>query len=91
MPLFTIDEKDTVSQIKSKSFPNERVLQKLFEKNLLIFLGVQFIASEFTTGDRQRGRIDTLGLDQDGYPTIIEYKKTSKENVINQGFFRLVS
>jgi hypothetical protein len=36
---------------------------------------VRFIGSEFTTGDRQRGRIDTLGIDQDGCPTIIEYKK----------------
>ena len=52
-------------------------------------MGVRFIASEFTTGDRQRGRIDTLGLDQDGSPTIIEYKKTSKETVINQGLFYL--
>ena len=50
-------------------------------------LGVRFIGSEFFTGDRQRGRIDTLGLDQDGSPTIIEYKKSSKENVINQGLF----
>jgi len=49
--------------------------------------GIRFIASEFTTGDRQRGRIDTLGLDQNGYPTIIEYKRSSKENVINQGLF----
>jgi RecB family endonuclease NucS len=69
--------------------PKERDLQKLFESNLEALLGVRFIASEFTTGDRQRGRIDTLGLDQDGYPTIIEYKKSSKENVINQGLFYL--
>ncbi len=89
MPLFNIQGDDTVNQIKSRSFPNERVLQRLFENNLLQLLGVQFIASEFTTGDRQRGRIDSLGLDQDGYPTIIEYKKTSKENVINQGLFYL--
>jgi RecB family endonuclease NucS len=52
-------------------------------------MGVRFIASEFTTGDRQRGRIDSLGLDQDGYPTIIEYKRSNKDNVINQGLFYL--
>ena len=45
--------------------------------------------TEFTTGDRQRGRIDTLGIDQDGTPVIIEYKKRAKENVINQGLFYL--
>lgn len=89
MPLYKCQPDKSVSQIKPASFASERELQKLFEKNLSQLLGVQFIASEFTTGDRQRGRIDTLGLDQDGSPAIIEYKKTSKENVINQGLFYL--
>jgi len=61
----------------------------LFETNLEELLGVRFVASEFTTGDRQRGRIDSLGVDQDGTPVIVEYKKSGKENVINQGLFYL--
>ena len=61
----------------------------MFEANLEELLGARYVASEFTTGDRQRGRIDTLGIDQDGTPVIIEYKKTAKENVINQGLFYL--
>ena len=61
----------------------------MFEANLEVLLGVRFVASEFTTGDRQRGRIDSLGIDQDGTPVIVEYKKTGKENVINQGLFYL--
>jgi hypothetical protein len=35
----------------------------------------------------QPGRIDTIGLDQDGSPTIIEYKRAENENVINQGLY----
>jgi predicted transport protein len=35
------------------------------------------------------GRIDTLGLDEDGCPVIIEYKRAINENVINQGLFYL--
>ncbi len=88
MPLYQLKQ-NIVQQIKPSSFKNERELQKLFETNLEDLLGVRFIASEFTTGDRQRGRIDTLGLDEDGTPVIIEYKKLSKENVINQGLFYL--
>ena len=80
MPLYQIQPKTSVVQIKPAAFSSERELQRLFEDNLLQFLGVRFIASEFTTGDRQRGRIDTLGIDQDSFPTIVEYKKTSKEN-----------
>jgi RecB family endonuclease NucS len=89
MPLYRVDEKNAVSQVKPSSYLKERDLQKFFESNLEALLGVNFIASELTTGDRQRGRIDTLGLDQDGYPTIIEFKKSSKENIINQGLFYL--
>lgn len=89
MPLYQIQPDTPVLQIKPAAFASERELQRLFEVNLPQLLGVRFIASEFTTGDRQRGRIDTLGLDQDGFPTIIEYKKISKENVINQGLFYL--
>jgi predicted transport protein len=88
MPLYQL-QSGKVSQIKQVSFPKERELQRLFETNLSALLGVRFVASEFSTGDRQRGRIDTLGLDQDSAPTIVEYKKVSKDNVINQGLFYL--
>ena len=88
MPLYSLESGKTI-QIKPGTFPLERNLQRLFEQNLEELLGVRFIASEVTTGDRQRGRIDTLGIDQDGNPTIIEYKKSAKENVINQGLFYL--
>jgi RecB family endonuclease NucS len=88
MPLFSI-RTNKVSQIKLASFAKERELQRLFEANLVALLGVQFIATEFSTGDRQRGRIDTLGLDQDGSPVIVEYKKSGNDNIINQGLFYL--
>lgn len=89
MPLYQIQSNSEVVQLKPTSFQSERELQRLFESNLVRLLGVRFIGTEFTTGDRQRGRIDTLGLDQDGAPTIIEYKKSKKEDVINQGLFYL--
>lgn len=88
MPLYKIKQQKT-QQVKPSSFKNEKELQNLFEVNLEELLGVRYVASEHTTGDRQRGRIDTLGIDQDGTPVIVEYKKTGKENVINQGLFYL--
>src|SRR5690554_2573959 len=36
-----------------------------------------------------KGRIDSLGLDENGCPVIVEYKRHSNENVINQGLFYL--
>jgi predicted transport protein len=65
----------------------EKSVQTLFEKNLESLLGVRFLASEFTTTNG--GRIDTLGLDENGCPVILEYKRALNENVINQGLFYL--
>lgn len=67
----------------------ERNLQNLFERNLEALLGVRFLASEYSTGPVHGGRIDTLGIDEDGVPVIIEYKRSMNENVINQGLFYL--
>jgi predicted transport protein len=89
MRLYRIDEQQRVTQIKPAALTKEKKLQKLFEANMEALMGVRFIASEFSTGDKQRGRIDSLGIDQDGYPTIIEYKRSNNDNVINQGLFYL--
>jgi predicted transport protein len=51
--------------------------------------GVQFLASEYSTGKVHGGRIDSLGLDENGSPVIFEYKRSTNENVINQGLFYL--
>ena len=47
------------------------------------------LASEYVTGPKQPGRIDTLGIDENANPVIIEYKRATNENVINQGLFYL--
>jgi len=60
----------------------ERDLQKLIENNLLEVLDMTFLATEYPTTDR--GRIDTLAIDADGAPVIIEYKRNRNDNVINQ-------
>lgn len=51
--------------------------------------GVRFVASEHSTGKKHGGRIDSLGLDENGSPVIFEYKRSVNENVINQGLFYL--
>ena len=67
----------------------EKSLQNLVEANLETMLGVRFLATEHSTGRKHSGRIDTLGIDENGCPVIIEYKRTLNENVINQGLFYL--
>ncbi|MDT8854929.1 DUF5655 domain-containing protein [Paracoccaceae bacterium Fryx2] len=76
-----------VSELAGTTDTVEKSVQMLFEGNLEPLLGVRFLASEFTT--THGGRIDTLGLDENGCPVILEYKRASNENVINQGLFYL--
>lgn len=81
--------KNEVSELKSKSIALEKSLQTLIERNLNTFLGVRFLASEYSTGKTHGGRIDTLGIDENRRPVIIEYKRSLNENVINQGLYYL--
>jgi predicted transport protein len=79
----------SASKLEASSVGLEKALQVLVEKHLETFLGVSFLASEYSTGKKHAGRIDTLGLDENGCPVIIEYKRSLNENVINQGLFYL--
>jgi len=78
-----------VTELEGSSVALEKSLQSLIEKHLDAFLGVRFLASEYSTGKTHAGRIDTLGLDENNCPVIIEYKRSLNENVINQGLFYL--
>ena len=80
---------NNVEELIGKSVAVEKSLQETIEKNAETFLGVRFLSSEYYTGRIHRGRIDTLGIDENNYPIIIEYKRSLNENVINQGLFYL--
>ena len=80
---------EQVSELEGRAAVVEKQLQALIEQQMADFLGVRFLASEYTTGKTHKGRIDSLGLDENGCPVIIEYKRYSNENVINQGLFYL--
>lgn len=67
----------------------EKPLQTLIEANLEPLLGIRFLATEYSTGKTHGGRIDSLGLDENNCPVILEYKRSVGENVINQGLFYL--
>lgn len=80
---------DNVEELAGQSVAVEKSLQTILERNLDTFLGVRFLASEYSTGKKHAGRIDTLGIDENNSPVIIEYKRSVNENVINQGLFYL--
>lgn len=88
MPLFKIT-KNKVHQLRKQSFKNERALQLFVEENLQTLFNVRFVSSEHETSSAHGGRIDTLGIDENNAPVIIEYKSGETGNIINQGLFYL--
>ncbi len=83
MPLFDLNQ-TPVKMVKIKRVDNEQEIHKLISDNLETILGVKFLASEYPFSD---GRIDTLGIDDNNSPVIIEYKKTKSSDVILQALF----
>lgn len=79
----------TATELQGNASDLERPLQTLIEANLQPLLNIRFIASEHSTGKTHGGRIDSLGLDENHCPVILEYKRSVGENVINQGLFYL--
>jgi len=86
MPVFhNVD--GTLRKLGFMPLEKEKSLQKLVEENLLEVLDMQFIASEFST--THGGRIDTIAIDSNGAPVLIEYKRSVNVHVIPQALFYL--
>lgn len=83
MPLFS-NNNNKLTMLNTLPLRKEKALQRLVEQNLKEALDMHFLASEYMT--TMGGRIDTLAVDSDGAPTIIEYKRSRDDNVINQSF-----
>ena len=58
--LFALKDR-VASEIAGTSVPLEKSLQKQIERNLETLLGVRLLGSEYGTGPKHGGRIDTLG------------------------------
>jgi predicted transport protein len=81
MPIYRIKDQK-FEQLKQVPVAKEKHLQRLIEANLLELLDVYMLETEYVT--TSGGRIDTLGMDRNGAPVIIEYKRNQNDTVINQ-------
>lgn len=81
MPIYR-EQNGQLKKLKSFAIDKEKKLQALVEENLMEVLDMHFLETEYTT--TFGGRIDTLAVDRNGAPVIIEYKRGKNDNVINQ-------
>ena len=87
MPIYKISGKK-VEKIEVKKFvgvDKEKQLQKLIENNLDQIFEMTFVATECSTS--HGGRIDTLSIDRDKRPVIIEYKEDKSSSILLQGLY----
>jgi hypothetical protein len=85
MSIFKIDNKRVQQlSLKQSGFGNEFALRDFFAENdnLYNILGIKFLAKEYQIPN---GRIDTIGIDENGSPVIIEYKWKENDDVLSQG------
>jgi len=85
MPIFKLN-KNKASQVSTniKHFKDEAALRDFFAENLGDLLGMQFLAKEYPTTE---GRVDTIAIDENGSPVIIEYKWEQDNAIVVQGMF----
>ena len=75
--------------IKHKDLEYEDKIHEICEKNLEEFFQVRFLAHKYRFADEYSGEMDTLGIDYDGNPVIIEYKLNKTCGVLSQVLFYL--
>ncbi|MCE2488497.1 MAG: hypothetical protein J4G17_00785 [Anaerolineae bacterium] len=76
---------DGARELEATPFGSEKELQGLFERHLRDLTGIDFVKSEHRTGSRHKRRADTLGLDSQQRPVVIEYKLGHGGAAISQG------
>lgn len=81
MPIFKV-QNGKLKKLNIISLDKEKNLQALLEVNLMEALELRFLATEYVT--TAGGRIDSVAIDANGAPVIIEYKRNKNDNVINQ-------
>jgi len=86
MPVFKISKGELLEKIKPTRFDRkEKELQSLVERNLDKIFDMTFVKTEHPTS--HGGRIDTLALDRDKRPVIIEYKEDKSSTILLQGLY----
>ncbi|MFD9630226.1 DUF5655 domain-containing protein [Streptomyces violascens] len=76
-----------VAEVMPRLAEVEADVQALVEAHMETMLGVTFLATEYVIDCVEGGRIDSLGLDENGAPVIVEYKRGTDAGVINQGLY----
>ncbi|WP_441245302.1 DUF5655 domain-containing protein [Kitasatospora sp. McL0602] len=71
-------------ELQGSTVALEVELQRRVEAGMERMLGIRFLATEYSTGPWHRGRVDSLGLDENNVPVVVEFKKGNDSGVVSQ-------
>jgi hypothetical protein len=74
LKLSRLDARGGDVELLASTVALEVELQRWVEAGMEAVLGIRFLVSEYPTGPWHRDWIDTLGLDENGAPMVVEYK-----------------
>jgi len=80
---------ENIQKLQKKTDILEKDIQNIIEKDMETYLGVRFLVTEYRTGKKHGGIIDSLGIDENNVPVIIEYKRNIDSGAAIQGLFYL--
>ncbi|MDE5767670.1 MAG: hypothetical protein K2H56_03900 [Malacoplasma sp.] len=86
------DLKNNCKRIEVKKLNLEKDIQKIIEKNLKKIFNIDFLETEWAIkldNNEGTGRMDTIAIDEDNCPVIIEYKLNKNQTIITQGLYYL--
>ena len=86
------DLKNNCERIQVKKLELEKKIQNIIEKNLKQIFQMDFLETEWTIkldNNEGLGRMDTIAIDQDNCPVIIEYKLDKNKTILGQGLYYL--
>ncbi len=89
LKLFRLGTDGRDSGLRGSAVALEADLQHRIEPGVEAALGIRFLMSECPTGPWHRGRIHSLGPDENGPPALIEYKKDADSSVLSQAVYYL--
>ncbi|WSQ12696.1 DUF5655 domain-containing protein [Streptomyces sp. NBC_01231] len=78
---------DGATEVAPRLAEVEADVQDLIEAHMETMLGVRFLASEYVIDCVDGGRIDSLGVDENFAPVVVEYKRGTDPGVIHQGLY----
>ncbi|MER5202182.1 DUF5655 domain-containing protein [Streptomyces sp. NPDC002825] len=79
--------KSGVTEVMPRLAEVEADVQGLVEAHMETLLCVTFLASEYVIDCVEGGRIDALGIDENGAPVVVEFKRGTAAGVVNQGLY----